>query len=178
MSFAELLGLTSLAVAQPVLSVFGNDASAFVSYGASSLDIIAFALIVVLAPPVGLWIVEQLIGLFGDGPRRVAHLGFIALLVVIFLSRVFPPGIISVVLLLGAAVGATVLVARTTAASQFLRYLAFSPLLFLAVPGVLTGGVAGVRKRPPGGGIPRGRRPSTDPDHRARRTPDELAARR
>ena len=133
MSFAELLGLTSLAVAQPVLSVFGNDASAFVSYGASSLDIIAFALIVVLAPPVGLWIVEQLIGLFGDGPRRVAHLGFIALLVVIFLSRVFPPGIISVVLLLGAAVGATVLVARTTAASQFLRYLAFSPLLFLAL---------------------------------------------
>lgn len=133
-SFAELLGVTSVAIAQPVLSVFSNDASAFVAVRANSFNIIAFALIVVLAPPIGLWMVERLAGFVGEAPRRWIHRGFIAALVALFVSRLFPaplgpPAFIVVIL---AALG-TVLVLRTEPARQFLRYLAFSPLLFMAL---------------------------------------------
>lgn len=134
-SFAELLGLTGLAIAQPVLGVFGNDASSFVAVRAGTTTILLFAVVVVLAPPVALWIVERLVGFAGETPRRWLHLGFVAGLTVLFASRLFPSplGPLSVALVVVAAVGATVLVARTAAARQFLRYLAFAPLLFVVL---------------------------------------------
>jgi hypothetical protein len=129
------MGPTSLAIAQPVLSVFGKDAGSFVAVRASTATILSFALIVVLVPPVLLWIAERLVGFLSETLRRWLHLGFIAVLTAQFLSRLFPSplGPLSVALIVAAAAGATVLVARTAAARQFLRYLAFSPVLFLVL---------------------------------------------
>lgn len=134
-SFAELLGLTGLAIAQPVLAVFGNDASSFVAVRAGTSTILLFAVVVVLAPPVLLWTAERLVGFAGETPRRWLHLGYVAGLTGLFASRLFPAplGPVSAALVVIAAAGATVLVARTAAARQFLRYLAFAPLLFVVM---------------------------------------------
>lgn len=134
-SFAELLGLSSLAIAQPVLSVFGNDASSFVAVRAGTLTIIAFAAVVILAPPVALWVIERIVAFAGDTARRWAHLGFVAMLTALFGSRLLPSplGPVSILAVLALGVGAAVLVARTEPARQFLRYLAFAPLLFFAL---------------------------------------------
>lgn len=134
-SFAELLGLTGLAITQPVLSTFGRDAGPFVSLRAGTIEIVAFALIVVFAPPVGLWAMERIVGFVGDAPRRWLHLGFVALLTALFVAKSFfgPLGLFSVLLVVAAPVGAVVLVARTEKARQFLRYLAFAPLVFMVL---------------------------------------------
>ncbi len=59
----ELLGLCGLAVAQPVLAVFGAAPDYFVFEGASRSDIVVFALAVGLAPALLLWALVQLVGL-------------------------------------------------------------------------------------------------------------------
>lgn len=77
----ELLGLCGLAIAQPVLAVFGAAPDYFVFEGADRADIIAFALVVGLAPALLLWGLVQLVGGGDDGRRRVAHRVVIGLLV-------------------------------------------------------------------------------------------------
>lgn len=69
----ELLGLCGLVIAQPVLAVFGAAPDYFVFQGAERTDIVAFALVVGLAPAFVLWGLVQLVGLGDDRRRRIAH---------------------------------------------------------------------------------------------------------
>lgn len=134
-AFIELLGATSLGIAQYVLSVFGADVATFVAVRSRAMDVIAFALLVVFIPPVVLWAIERTMGFISDRLRRWIHYGFVGVLVFMFASRFFEPpmGPIEVVVVAAIAFGATWLIARTEPAAQFLRYLAFSPILFVVI---------------------------------------------
>ena len=130
--FAELLGLSSLAIAQPILSTFAADPAAFVTARAGSFEVIAFALIVVLVPPAAIWVVELLVALVSRPLRRWLHLVALATLVALFFQA-FVAGPLGALLAIAAAVGAAYAFARSETARTFLGYLAFAPLLFLAI---------------------------------------------
>jgi hypothetical protein len=135
-SFAELLGLSSLAFAQPILSTFGEQAGEFVKLRASTFDILAFVAIVVLGPPIALWAIERLFGLIGRTPRTWFHRAAIAGLVAVFLFgtlREAAGTAAALVVSLALGVGATVLVVRSELAQRFLQYLAFAPILFAGI---------------------------------------------
>ena len=135
-SFAELLGLSSLAFAQPILSTFGEQAGEFVKLRASTFDILAFLVIVVLGPPIALWVIERLVGLTGRTPRTWFHRAAIAGLVATFLFGTLreAAGTAAALLVsLALGLGATVLVVRSELAQRFLQYLAFSPILFVGI---------------------------------------------
>ncbi len=133
-SFAEFLGLSSLAIAQPILAPFGADAGSFVTARASGLDIVVFALAVVVVPPALIWLVERLIGLFGRTASLWFHRLSIVGLVAIFASKGLRDALglaPAAVVALAIGVGVVMLVERFETARQFLGFLAFAPLLFL-----------------------------------------------
>lgn len=69
---AELTAVWAIGV-QTVLSVFAASPETFVSIGAGPLDVLAFAVVVVLAPPVLAWGVEELVGLVSPTGRGILH---------------------------------------------------------------------------------------------------------
>jgi hypothetical protein len=82
--FAELVGLSALAVAQPVLDVFGKAPDAFVFRQADAGDIVAFALVVALVPPLVLWALTAPLALVGPRARRAGHLVALGVLLAAF----------------------------------------------------------------------------------------------
>jgi hypothetical protein len=134
--FLELLGLSALAVAQPIFAVFGDGADIFVAYGAGRWHVLLFALIVAFGVPVVLFAVEVVAGLIDDRLRLAVHLAAAFVLLVALASQVLKRqthlgynwrSLLAV--LLGAA--ATVLIWRVAVARTFLRYLSVSALAFL-----------------------------------------------
>jgi hypothetical protein len=83
--------LTTLAVAQPVLDSFGQSPETFVFLGQSQpVEIIRFALIVLIVPAVALWAAGVAVGLFGRPARLVAHqvtLGVLAGLLAVVVTK-------------------------------------------------------------------------------------------
>jgi hypothetical protein len=135
--FLELLGLSGVAVASPVLQVFADGAEVFVAYRASRLDIVLFALAVVLVVPAALFGLELLAGLLGPTWRRLAHSGAVFLLLGTIalqvlksetdLGRFAAVPLAGTIALLGAAV-----VWRWQVPRLFLRFLSVAPIVFLA----------------------------------------------
>jgi hypothetical protein len=135
--FLELLGLSGLAVASPVLQVFADGAEVFVAYRASRLDIVLFALAVVLVVPAVLFGLELLAGLVGPIWRRLVHTGSVFLLLAVLvlqvlksetdLRRIAAIALASAIALLGAAA-----VWRWSVPRLFLRFLSVAPIVFLA----------------------------------------------
>src|SRR5918999_6274648 len=77
-AFLELLALTGFAVAQPLLDVFGRAPEQFAFRDASRPVIIAFGFLVALAPAVGLFLVELVVGLIAGARLRTAlHLALL-----------------------------------------------------------------------------------------------------
>ncbi len=76
---AGLLGICGFAITQPVLGVFGDAPEQFVFRGASTTDIILFALLVAIGPAVLLWLPGVLAGLPSDRAGNVAHLAAVTL---------------------------------------------------------------------------------------------------
>jgi len=101
----ELLGLCGVVIAQPVLAVFGGAPDYFVFEGAARADIIAFALIVGLAPPFLLWGLIQVVGWGDDGQRRIAHRLVIGALVGLLVLQVATGGEAALPLGIALAVG-------------------------------------------------------------------------
>jgi hypothetical protein len=73
-ALAELLALTGLAIAQPVLDVTGRSPDMFLFRRADRLDILLLVAGVVLLPALCLWAVELLAGLVSGTVRRHLHL--------------------------------------------------------------------------------------------------------
>ena len=69
-----IFGLTGFAISQPLLSVLGDNPTAFVSFGIDGWRIVAFALAVVAVPPLVLWLTISLIGTFS---KRLAEAVFL-----------------------------------------------------------------------------------------------------
>ena len=133
----EIFGLCGLAVAQPLYEVFGASPEVFVFADATNRDIVAFALILLLGPPLLLWGVGALIGAVAPRARRPVHLatlGLLAALLVMYLVK--HQGWYAGWLLpaLGGAAGALLVWAyrrRESATTTLLHYLALGPVLFV-----------------------------------------------
>jgi hypothetical protein len=58
---AVLLGLTGFAISQPLLAVLGDEPTWFTFRGAGRAEIVGFAVVVALVPPLGLWAAGRLL---------------------------------------------------------------------------------------------------------------------
>ena len=132
-----ILGLSSLAVAQPLLDLFGRNPEFFVAGSYSRRQIVAFALLVAVVPPaMGI----GLTALAGAVNRRAGQVTYLAVLVVFaaaftlgLLRRIGLDQVVLAVLIAGAVAAAIVLaVVRTRPGTLFGTYLAAANLLFLA----------------------------------------------
>ena len=133
-----ILGLCALAVAQPLLDLFGKNPEFFVAGNYSSAQIVSFALIIVIVPPaVGIGLVA--IAAFID--RRVGTVVFgvvVALLAGAFVLAILRTLDVDVVVLvflvaLVGGIGLALLVLRTSGARLFFSYLAVANLVFVGL---------------------------------------------
>jgi len=84
---AHLLVLSAFALAQPLYDLLSRNAEFFAVRGSTRLDILAFALAILLVPPVALFVVEALAAVAGARVWHFVHLLFVgALLAVIVLE--------------------------------------------------------------------------------------------
>ena len=135
---AELFALTGFAVVQPLLDVTGRAPDFFLYRRANTNEMRLFVLLVVLAPPLLLWSVELVVGVFGKAAARAVHLVLCAGLfavVVIRLGKLMGlfTGVPLALVAAAAGVGLAVLLARTPAFRQFVRYATPAPLVFALI---------------------------------------------
>ena len=137
-SFLELAVLWTFAVAQPLFDLLKDNPEFFAARGSTGLDVISFAVLLVVVPPLLLLGVELLIGLAGDAARRGVHLVFIAGLVALIAAQALKKAFDAsdlLLILLSIAVGGGVagLYAGAEPVRTFLRVLSPAPLVFLVL---------------------------------------------
>jgi hypothetical protein len=132
---AELLALTAFAFAQPVLDVTGRSPDFFLYRRPSIWQIRLLVLAIVLGPPLGLWLAEQVVGLVRPAAARALHLVFLAVLFAVLAIEVgkhvgafhgVPLAAVAAV----AGVVFAVLAARSVGLRQAMMYAAPAPALF------------------------------------------------
>jgi hypothetical protein len=122
-------GLYALAVAQPLLAVLGDNAEFFASRRAGGVEVVVFAALVVLGPP--------LLAVGADAlARGRLHLGLVALLVALIAVQLFKQaGDWGTVPMIAAAavtgVGAAVAYARSPGLRSFATWLSPAPVVVL-----------------------------------------------
>jgi hypothetical protein len=133
----HLAVLSSFAFAQPLFDLLGKTPEFFAVRGSRGVDIVVFALVVVVVPPVVLVAVEAALWLASPRAAEVAHLVFVAALAGIVALQVVRDQLTStaVVLLLSAVLGAAfaALYASTRAVRTFTSVLAPVPVLFFVL---------------------------------------------
>lgn len=135
----ELVGVSAVAVAQPVFNVIQQAPEELVNRRAGAADLVIFAVLLTLGPPVVAWLVEQPFRLVGGSWRDRVHVGLLGVGVGIFVVEVVKSALDDEpnrwfwVLGVGVAVGAAFLLARQQTARAVLRYLAFAAPAFAAL---------------------------------------------
>ena len=135
----HLIVLSSFALARPLFEVLAEGASFFAVRGSPAGEIVAFAVLVTLGPPVAFAFAELVIRLVaGRIGRAAAHLVFVAFLFgLIALQALKEAGVGSATALFGVGAALGVLAAgvylRWRPARSLLTVLAPAPLLFLAL---------------------------------------------
>lgn len=135
-AFAELFALSGFAIAQPLYDIFGRAPDQFIFRGATGPDIVRFALIVLLVPPLALWALEVVVGLVSTAARRVLHVASLGALVAVFAVQALRSLLTGwPLLVLAAVLGALagVVYVRTTAARLWLSFAAIAPPAFCAL---------------------------------------------
>ena len=133
--FLVLLGLTGLAVSQPLLSALGEQPTVFVFNRVSGFGLVVFAVVVAFVPPLVLWALESLVGRFWPSAGRALHVGFVAALVALVTSQVLritfgvDQALVVSVLALAAGAAAAWAFVRFDQARRFTAYLAPLPVL-------------------------------------------------
>jgi Sulfatase len=135
----ELLALTGLAIAQPLLDVTGKAPDFFLLHRSDRTQILLLVALIVLAPPLGLWAGEVLAWLVGgERLRRLVHLawmtGLFCLLALEVAKKLTPlrgRRLVLAAVVVGLAAGWVY--ARWTPIRLWLRYLAPAPLVFALV---------------------------------------------
>ncbi|MBK5306168.1 MAG: sulfatase-like hydrolase/transferase [Frankiaceae bacterium] len=132
---AELFVLCSFAIAQPLLDITGRSPETFVFYRVGGLEVVLYAAIVVVVPPVVLWLAVSGITRLSTPAGRIAQavvagalIGLTALQAAKKVSELRGPVLVVVALVV--AVGALSLYARSTAVQSFVTYLTPAPLVF------------------------------------------------
>ncbi len=135
----ELVGITAVAVAQPVFNVVQQAPEELVNRQAGAAEIVAYGLLLILGPAVVFWLLEQPFRLISATARRWVHVGFLGLWVGVFAVEVVKSALGADprrwLWFLGSvsAVGATFLLWRSTMARAVLRYLALAAPVFLGL---------------------------------------------
>jgi hypothetical protein len=134
----ELLALTAFVFARPVLASFGRSPETFVARGADWTDTVAFGVLVLLAPPLALMVVELAVGLVaGERVRRVCHLALVAGLLGLVTWQIVETvadweSELGVPVSLAAGVVLALLWARVASVATFFRYASVGGVVFLA----------------------------------------------
>ena len=135
----ELVGVTAVTVAQPVFDVIQNAPEELVNRQAGAGEITLFAFLLVLGPPVLLWLVEQPVRFVSAAARRWVHAGFLGVFVGVFAVEIVKSALGADprrwlwFLGLVVAVGATLLLWRSTLLRSVLGYLALAAPVFLGL---------------------------------------------
>src|SRR4051794_2408502 len=134
--FLHLAALSSLGIAQPLLNLLGKYPAFFAAHDSTPVEVVAFALVLLLVPPLILLAIEIVAALIDPRARQVLHLVFVAGLAAVFalqlvrrFSSLGATGIFLVAILLGAVVA--VLYWRAEAMRSLLSIPALAPVLFL-----------------------------------------------
>jgi hypothetical protein len=133
----HLLVLWAFAVAQPLFDLLGKTPEFFVVRGSKATDIVVFALVLALVPPLALWLAELALAAVAERAAAAAHLVFVAALASVVAVQVVrkPVHATVAVFVLAALVGIAfaAMYARTRAVPLFLTVLAPVPLVFLGL---------------------------------------------
>jgi hypothetical protein len=134
----HLFALTAFAVAQPLFDLLGRYPTFFVAHAAQPGDLVWFALVLCLAPPLALLLVEAAVGAISGRARRALHLGVVAALVGIIvlppLHRAVPlPSLPAFATALAAGAAAAWAYARIAAVRSLVTVLAAAALVFPAL---------------------------------------------
>ena len=135
---AHIFVLSAFAVAQPLYYVFSQNAEFFAVRASKPLDIVVFALALLLLPPAALILVELLAALAGERLWRAVHLVFVAGLAAVVLLQVekriaVDAGASLIVLACLGGAAAAFLYERFSAARSFLTVLVPAPIIFAAL---------------------------------------------
>jgi hypothetical protein len=131
----HLLVLSAFAFAQPLLDLLGRYPAFFAAHGITGFDLVLFALVLVLVPPIVLGGIEALVQLVSGRGREVLHLVFVGLLTALFalgIVRRFGWGLfptVAVALALGA--GGVFSYLRVGGVRRAVTILTIAPALFL-----------------------------------------------
>jgi hypothetical protein len=135
-SFLHLAVLTTFALAQPLFDLLSDNPEFFAARGSTAADVIVFAILLVLVPPLVLLAIELLVGLAGPAARRIAHLVLLALVAGVIFVQAIKDAIgasdaVMIALALGLGALAALLYARAEPVRSFLSVLSPAPLVFL-----------------------------------------------
>ncbi|HWL37861.1 MAG TPA: sulfatase-like hydrolase/transferase [Frankiaceae bacterium] len=132
---AELLALTAFAIAQPVLDVTGRAPDFFLYRQANRNEMRLFVALVVLLPPLALWVTELVVGLVSRKAARFLHLAYAGILFAAIVVQVgkklglftgIPLGILAVL----AGAGIALLLGEKRGFRQAVLYATPAPLVF------------------------------------------------
>ena len=137
-AFAHLAVLSVFALAQPLFSLLSDNPEFFAARGATSGEIIVFALLLVFVPPLVLLLVEILVGLVSERARTVLHLVLIALLAAVIFIQALKKSIdasdaVLIVVSLGLGALGALLYARAEPVRSFLSVLSPVPIVVLVI---------------------------------------------
>ena len=132
-----ILGLSGLAVAQPLLDLFGRNPEFFVAGRYNTSQIVWFALIVVVVPPLVGIIVVVVASLIGARAGTVAYTAVVAVLATAFALAVLrwldvDRAVVMITLSVVGGAALTAVVVRTRGGTLFASYLAIVNVLVLA----------------------------------------------
>jgi hypothetical protein len=132
---AHLGALWAFAVARPLFDVLGPNPEFFVVRGWPGGRIVVFALVVALAPPLALAVLEALAELSSPRLARGLHLGLVGLLAMAIALGLFAISstLPALALALACGVGAALAYDRLRATRSLLTVLSPAPLVFLAL---------------------------------------------
>src|SRR4051794_6227282 len=129
--------LYALAVSQPLLNLLGNNADFFTSRQLSSGKVLWFALVVGLVIPVGLYVLDTVVGLINERVGWAVHLVLVfalALLLMAQISRKIFASDIGAIALAAILAGLVALIyTRSVQLRQIVSYFSPLPLLVLAL---------------------------------------------
>jgi hypothetical protein len=133
--FIELLGISGVAITQPMLDVLGNNAELLITHQATAAEGVGLVLLAVLAVPVLALTVEALAKRLQSRLLPPTHAALIGLLAGVFVLEVSKrhSSLPSIALVLMAATAVPLVAASTlrfSGVGQFLRLLGAAPVVF------------------------------------------------
>lgn len=134
----EILVLASFAVAQPLFSLLGANATFFVAHGIMGSRLVLFALVVVLLPPLAFVAVDGLAAVADARVGRVVHATLLGVLLALAVGPHIEragglTGLVSVLLLIAIAALAAAMFWHSVIATRVVRYAWFAPILFVGL---------------------------------------------